>query len=88
MRLLTHLVAPGRAYSYLSSKRKLCEWDICSPTIGLTLEAVYGDEGRGFGRNDPGVEVGQLVRLQVAPEDLKKRVLRARNSRNLSGTHF
>ena len=36
-----------------------------------TLEAVYGDEGRGFGRNDPGVEVGQLVRLQIAAEDLK-----------------
>ena len=37
----------------------------------LTLEAVNGDEGRGFGRNDPGVEVGKLVRLQVAAEDLK-----------------
>ena len=37
----------------------------------LTLESVYGDEGRGFGRNDPGVEVGQLVRFQVAAEDLR-----------------
>ena len=35
------------------------------------MEAVNGDEGRGFGRNDPGVEVGKLVRLQVAAEDLK-----------------
>ena len=35
------------------------------------MEAVNGDEGRGFGRNDPGVEVRKLVRLQVAAEDLK-----------------
>ena len=37
------------------------------------MESVYGDEGGGFGGNDPGVEVGQLVRLQVAAQDLKER---------------
>ena len=52
---------------------------------------MYGDEGGGFGGNDPGVEVGQLVRLQVAAQDLKGVcctlgcifVLKKRVSRNL-----
>ncbi len=36
----------------------------------LTLESVYGHEGAGLGRQHPGVEVGQLGRVQVGPQHL------------------
>ena len=65
-RAITHKNNPGGA----QHKNPLSLKFACRAGL-LTLEAVNGDEGRGFGRNDPGVEVGKLVRLQVAAEDLK-----------------